>query len=352
MRHLELYVLPAGMSLSSRKGQDPSKRASGKHFVRHHPIVLLISTKRYANTDYVVVRSVSHNPETKKVASYDIMCQWSINFKRRLSDFPLEGAERLDQQIVARVVPKFHLAAHKEDCRINFSLNYEPGVGRSDMEGPERTWFGLQGGGSTKDQGPGYWSDAMDDKFGHWNWSKLIRLGRLVLFCFVCTINSLLCLGPLLAKKYVAALTQSAMHSDEFAALCIDVPKDTRDLWIKRITSWEGNRSLPNPYFNQSSGTSGGLYYSHPNPVPPGPSELEIRRRLTLEEEEGEVTSTMMDSSDKFTTTKYLLHGLDLEEQQYCLPALRSFVELTAQQIQITSCTHIDNFRPTSHLCH
>lgn len=45
------------------------------------------------------------------------------------------------------------------------------------MEGPERTWFGLQGGGSTKDQGPGFWSDAMDDKFSHWNWTKLIGLG-------------------------------------------------------------------------------------------------------------------------------------------------------------------------------
>jgi hypothetical protein len=136
---------------------------------------------RYANTDYVVARSMSHNPDTKKVASYDIMCQWSINLRDRLKDFPLLGAERLDHQIVARVVPKFHLAAHKESCRVDFSLNYEPGVGRSDMEGPERTWFGLQGGGSTKDQGPGYWSDAMDDKFGHWNWSKFIRLGRVPL---------------------------------------------------------------------------------------------------------------------------------------------------------------------------
>jgi hypothetical protein len=139
---------------------------------------------RYANTDYVVVRSTSHNLETKKVASYDIMCQWSVNLRTRLQDFPLPDAERLDNQIVARLVPKFHLAAHKESCRANFSLNYEPGVGRSDMEGPERTWFGLQGGGSTKDQGPGYWSDAMDDKFGHWNWSKLIRLGRAHFFSF------------------------------------------------------------------------------------------------------------------------------------------------------------------------
>lgn len=105
------------------------------------------------------------------------MCQWSKNLCTRLEDFPLDGAERLDDNIVARMVPKFHLAAHCQECQANFSLNYEPGAGRRDMEGPERTWFGLQGGGSTKDQGPGYWSDAMDDKFGHWNWTKLLRLG-------------------------------------------------------------------------------------------------------------------------------------------------------------------------------
>ena len=137
----------------------------------------------------MVVQSTSHNPETRKVASYDIMCQWSVNLKDRLEHFPLDTAKQLDSQIVARVVPKFHLAAHKQECRVNFSLNYEPGVGRSDMEGPERTWFGLQGGGSTKDQGPGYWSDSMDDKFGHWNWSKLIRLGKVVLsFVYACLI--------------------------------------------------------------------------------------------------------------------------------------------------------------------
>ena len=132
---------------------------------------------RYANVDYVVVRSTRHNLEPKKIASYDAMCQYSVNFRKRLREFPLVDAERLDDNIVARMVPKFHLAAHRQECRANFSLNYEPGAGRRDMEGPERTWFGLQGGGSTRDQGPGYWSDAMDDKFAHWNWSKLVRLG-------------------------------------------------------------------------------------------------------------------------------------------------------------------------------
>jgi len=182
MQHLALYALRAGMNSFSRKGLDLSRRENGTLSTLDVPFKPLMSIS-YANTDYVVAQSTSHNPQTKKVASYDIMCQWSINLRNRLKDFPLDSARRLDGQIVARVVPKFHLAAHKQDCQINFSLNYEPGVGRSDMEGPERTWFGLQGGGSIKDQGPGYWSDAMDDKFGHWNWSKLIRLGKAILIC-------------------------------------------------------------------------------------------------------------------------------------------------------------------------
>lgn len=47
-----------------------------------------------------------------------------------------------------------------------------------------------------------------------------------------------------------------------------------------------------------------------------GPSEMEIRRRLTLEEEKDEIASATIDSNGDFTETKYLLYGLDLEEQQ------------------------------------
>ena len=52
--------------------------------------------------------------------------------------------------------------------------------------------------------------------------------------------------------------------------------------------------------------------------IPPGPSELEIRRCLTLEEKD-EIVSTIVNFSDDFTATKYILYGLDLEEQQ-CVP--------------------------------
>ena len=184
-QHLVSCVPPANMSSSSQKEWDPSRKANGQYFLKFCMFTLLNPNNSYANTNYVVVRSTSHNPKTKKVTSYNIMCQWSVNLQKCLEEFPLKNAERLDDQIVAHLVPKFHLAAHKENCQINFSLNYKPGVGRSDMEGPERTWFSLQGGGSTKDQGPGYWSDMMDDKFGHWNWSKLICLSMNSYFSFL-----------------------------------------------------------------------------------------------------------------------------------------------------------------------
>ena len=48
-----------------------------------------------------------------------------------------------------------------------------------------------------------------------------------------------------------------------------------------------------------------------------GRLESEIRRQLTVEEEKDELASTVVDSSDGFTETRYLLYALDLEEQQY-----------------------------------
>ena len=123
------------------------------------------------------------------------------------------------------------------------------------MEGPERTWFGLQGGGSTKDQGPGYWSDVMDDKFGHWNWSKLVRLGWYSHFPFL-QPQSNISSGTLFARKYANALIQSATHVDEFDALCVDIDEEILNLWTSRILAWELDRQQPNPYFTLLSGMS------------------------------------------------------------------------------------------------
>ena len=125
--------------------------------------------------------------------------------------------------------------------------------------------------------------------------------------------------GTLLAKKYINACTQSTTHVDEFAALCTDVPEELLEQWAARIRAWELDRNQLNPYFNPSSGTTGRAYVVRLLLIieSPGPSELAIRRRLTLEEEEDDdLNAVAAGSEDDSTETKYLLDGLDLEVQQ------------------------------------
>ncbi|KIY47919.1 hypothetical protein FISHEDRAFT_44388, partial [Fistulina hepatica ATCC 64428] len=89
--------------------------------------------------------------------SYDIMCQYSKNFFQRMNTkFP--GAWFIDTAQVTWnwLVPKFHLIAHVLKCRLNFSFNFERGVGRTEGEAPERNWGSLNPLASqTKEMGPG-----------------------------------------------------------------------------------------------------------------------------------------------------------------------------------------------------
>ena len=74
---------------------------------------------------------------------------------------------------------------------------------------------------------------------------------------------------------------------------------------------------MPNPYYNPSSGMP-----PHLSPVPSsskrqvGPSESDIRKRLTLEEEKDGLAFAIADGDDAFTRTKYMLFALNLEDQQ------------------------------------
>lgn len=74
---------------------------------------------------------------------------------------------------------------------------------------------------------------------------------------------------------------------------------------------------MPNPYYNASSGTLCHLSaVTQPSKRRAGPSESEIRRRLTLEEEKDGLAFAEVDGDDAFTKTKYLLFALNLEDQQ------------------------------------
>jgi hypothetical protein len=134
---------------------------------------------RYCNMDYLFHKTLNTSKLLSYVVSYDIACQWSRNLRDRM--FALDPVFFLfdGRREVKFLVPKFHLPAHIAPCRINYSFNLTPGVGRTDGEAPERTWNETNPlATSTREMGPGSRRDVLDYHFGDHNWRKMIGLGK------------------------------------------------------------------------------------------------------------------------------------------------------------------------------
>lgn len=115
--------------------------------------------------------------------SYDIACQWHKNIWDRMANV-IPKSIRLDKIVkhTTFLVPKFHLPAHIAECNLNFSFNHAKHVGRTDGEAPERGWSRTNAlATSTREMGPGFRRDTLDDHFNDWNWKKVTGMGK----CFV-----------------------------------------------------------------------------------------------------------------------------------------------------------------------
>jgi hypothetical protein len=133
----------------------------------------------YVNMDYLFCSSVAEETLVEVVVSYDIACQWSLNLRERLKQYP--SWMRVDHdgsQSYRFLVPKFHLPAHVQKCQTRYSFNYNINVGRTDGEGIERGWANINPvATSTREMGPGSRRDTLDDHFGDSNWKKTCTLG-------------------------------------------------------------------------------------------------------------------------------------------------------------------------------
>ncbi len=139
----------------------------------------------YLHMDYCVLSSLQHDTPRDIVISYDIACQWGVNFWERVGIYSGDLVPVQTPDNITFLVPKFHLAAHIEKCQRTHSFNKTPGVGRTDGEAPERTWASSNLVASiTKEMGPGSRRDTLDDHFNDHNWRKVItfRESQLLLF--------------------------------------------------------------------------------------------------------------------------------------------------------------------------
>lgn len=145
-------------------------------FQRDKPLTLLYL--RYCNIDWILLNALLGLYLLLLILSYDIACQYKINFQKRMLELP-SHLQLSESMSIRYGIPKCHCPAHKLECQAPHSLNLMCGVGRTDGEGIERSWSELNGiANSTKEMGPGSRHDTLDDHMGHHNWRKYADLGE------------------------------------------------------------------------------------------------------------------------------------------------------------------------------
>ena len=132
---------------------------------------------RYPNMDFLVGSTI-HAIALLILISYDIAFQWFINLFARIDDHQPDKIIPSATQLIPAIL-KLHEPMHGRANHKVYSLNFIPGVGKSDLETPERVWSAHNGlGNSMKTQGPGGCHDILNDHFGFWNWLKYVGLGK------------------------------------------------------------------------------------------------------------------------------------------------------------------------------
>ncbi|KAJ8496340.1 hypothetical protein ONZ45_g12490 [Pleurotus djamor] len=182
--------------------------------------------ERYANMDYCFGSLLRHyDPRLNLLVSYDIACQWGKDAVKRIGRLPPLVRSMITGDKIRFAIPKLHIHSHTKYCQETYSLNYLPGVGRTDGEGIERPWANIGATAtSTRVMGPGAREETLNQHWGHWNWQKLIGL------------------GSLLKKRLKNALKEQSLQKESFAVFSAKQGERTED-WEQLVNS---NPCYPN----------------------------------------------------------------------------------------------------------
>ncbi|KZV81936.1 hypothetical protein EXIGLDRAFT_844184 [Exidia glandulosa HHB12029] len=224
------------------------------------------------------------SPTLDVTLSYDVVCQWLINFEKRRRSWPAHLA--LPEFRCTGAIGKLHLPAHQKACQSKYSLNFLPGVGRTDGEGIERQWGGVNPAApSTKEMGPGARHDALDLHWSHWNWKKLTGLGEHL-------AESL--------RKAVASEAQATCAFDAF-----DETVGERSVaWAMELEAWEADPGTACPFELREKRTS----------------TKDIRLAMSREEAQGAEAHDHADDDQgdgtQVSPSAFLLMAFDIENVQ------------------------------------
>ncbi|KAK7044982.1 hypothetical protein R3P38DRAFT_3308726 [Favolaschia claudopus] len=247
--------------------------------------------ERYINMDYVFLHSIAGSPLARFVVSYDITCQWHLNLFSRMmlyddDTLSIDGAAKF----FTFLVPKFHLPAHIEACNLKFSFHLTRDVGQTDGEAPERGWADANPlARSTKEMGPGFCRDTLDDHFNDWNHKKIIALGYTI------------------RRKLEKAVPEMVRTREALSDMNESVGAEAVKEWTEMAVKWEADILAPNPFETQRKD-------EHVAKICADLAAKAAERERTGREAEGAIRGDMH-------VTELVAMGLQLEDQQRVLAA-------------------------------
>ncbi|KAJ7920718.1 hypothetical protein B0H13DRAFT_1605173 [Mycena leptocephala] len=137
--------------------------------------------ERFCNMDFLVASVLMAFHLFLVVISYDIACQYAINFWQRMLDMPEALRVRIPERNVWWKVPNFHLPMHKIPCHPAYSFHWMPGAGMTHGEGVEQNWAFSNGvAPSTRLMGPGSRHATLEDIFGFHNYDRQLAMHRVL----------------------------------------------------------------------------------------------------------------------------------------------------------------------------
>nr|GAT45084.1 predicted protein [Mycena chlorophos] len=215
------------------------------------------------------------------ILSYDIACQWWKDLKARLLLLPPLVRLKLALDFIRFVVPKMHISGHTLDCQHKYSLNLVPGSGQTDAEGIECAWAVVGGlAGSTRVMGLGSRSDALDDHWSFWNWTKVVGLAA--------TLRRRVDVAEVELEKQMAAFQH---FSEERAE---SIPE-----WKRMVEEFEADGSKKNPYESTMKGLS----------------EAQVRLQLEEAEAAAEKSAPQL-RIHEVGPVAFVVAGLEAEDEQ------------------------------------
>lgn len=164
---------------------------------------------RHMNIDYAICQALAYHTDglTEGLVEYDVGCQWSINFEKRLENSTTLHLPQGLSWIAA--VGKFHLGTHEQDCFAKFSLNFVHGAGQQDGEILETLWAPLNKiAGSVRAMTKASRQEMVDAQMRDSNWKKSTKIGAVLFLPFSSGILYSCCIQSKAPQKNMAKLAR------------------------------------------------------------------------------------------------------------------------------------------------